>query len=448
MLNFFMNCPKNLSEWFYLIKKWFKRILPGRILKIYYIFFPFFSKIIFNIPSKNIILIGITGTDGKSSTVLITAKILKEAGYKVGFSSSIFFSDGEKERINDLKVTMPGRFFMRRLLKQWIQNGCQIGIIEVTSEGIKQERHRYIDFDILLLTNITPEHLEAHGGFLNYKNTKAKIFKALASTVKKGFPKTIIVNGDFKECLEFLNYNAEQKFTYGIINQNVDLKASILECDLKNTKFILSNKKNKIEIKTSLIGPFIIKNILAAATIAYYCFNVEFEKIKKAIEKIPTIPGRFEIVSSEPLVIVDYAHTVFAVEELLKFLRKNWNGKIIHVFGAAGGGRDKWKRPVLGKLSEMYTDFTILTEENSFDDSTEKILNDILLGFSNKDRVEVISNRKKAIRKGLSMVKKDTLLLVTGKGCETVIMGPYGRKIPHNDKEVILSFLKHEKSSG
>lgn len=437
--------PQTFSEWIYLIKKWLKKFLPQKILKIYYSFFPFFGHIFASFPSRKIILVGVTGTDGKSSTVFLSAKILQEADYKVGFTSSILFGNGEKEWINEKKLTMPGKFFFPQFLKKLVENKCQFGIIEVTSEGIKQERHRYIDFDLLLVTNITPEHIETHGGFLNYKETKAKIFKNLYLNFVKGFPKTIIVNADCKESLDFLNYQADQKFKFAISNQEADFKALPLECDFQKTKFILKDNKDSIEIKTSLAGPFIMKNILAATAIAR-CLKAPFSKIKSAIEKISLIPGRFEIISWEPFAIVDYAHTVFAFEELLKFVRKNWREEIIHIFGAAGGGRDRWKRPILGKLSEFYTDFSILTEENSFDDPVEEILNDILKGFSKSNRVEIIPSRKEAIKKGLSIAKRDNLLLVTGKGCETVIAGPFGKRIPHNDKEVILSFLKnHEK---
>lgn len=435
------NFPSNLNEWLYCIKKWLKKILPQQILKIYYLLFPFIGCILFAFPSHKIRIIGVTGTDGKSSVVIFISRILREAGYRVGFSSSIFFGDGEKEYLNEKKVTMPGRFFIQQFLKRLVKNKCQYAVIEVTSEGIKQQRHRCIDFDCLIITNITKEHIESHGGFENYKKAKAEIFQNLKFTFSKGVPKTIIVNADCPESIKFLQYPANRKLKFGIRERSADVKATIIHNDLEKTEFFLSDNKESIKITPPLYGPFIVENVLAAATIAR-AFGIEFSIIKSAIERIQLIPGRFEIISRKPFVIVDYAHTVFAFKKLLEYLRNYYQGRIIHVFGAAGGIRDKWKRPVLGKLSEKYTNFSILTEENSFDEPTEKILEEIKKGFQDLSRVLIIPVRQEAIKKAISLMKKDDLLLVTGKGCETVIVGPFGRKTPYNDKETILSLLK------
>lgn len=429
----------------YILLNWLKfrikKILPPFILKGYYLFFPFFGNLIFKFPSEKIPLIGITGTDGKSSTVLITKEVLKKAGYKVGFTSSVLFGDGNKEYTNERKVTMPGRFFLQKFIKELVDNGCNFGIIEVTSEGIKQERCRLINFDIVVFTNITPEHIESHGGFEKYKEAKYQIFRNLYKNrkKKKDVSKIIIINNDCFICQSVLEYSADLKITFGF-NQKADIQGKLLKSTFEKNEIFIRSSQEEITIQSRLGGPFIAENILASAAIVQ-ALKIPLNLFKNAVEKINDIPGRFEIISKKPFIIVDYAHTVAAVRKLLKFCRMNWRGEIIHIFGAAGEIRDKWKRPVLGQLSEFYTDFTILTEENPFEEPNEKILNEIKMGIQDQKRVLIIPSRKEAIQKGISLMKENSLLLITGKGCEEVIVGPFGKRTPHNDKKVVLSIL-------
>lgn len=449
--------PQNFKELFFLFKKFVKKILPPRVLWWYFSLYPTIGNFVFKKPSRKIKLIGITGTDGKSSTVIFMARILKEAGYKVGFSSSVFFSDGDKEYSNNEKMTMPGRFFMQKFLYQLVKNKCDWGVIEVTSEGIKQKRHLFIDFDVALVTNIKPEHIESHGGFDNYKNAKATIFKTIHRSFRKNIPKTIIVNIDDDEAKNFLSFSAEKKLTFSIRNHDASIRAEIIENNLTRNKFRVKYKLGsfitskspspdifwaEFIINSRLGGPFIVENALAAIVVAKN-LGISDSICKSALEKIKVIPGRFETVSQKPFIIIDYAHTVAALTMLLSFVRKNWQGNIIHIFGAAGGGRDKWKRPRLAEISEKYTNLSILAEENSFDESTEQILKEIWYGFKNKDRIFIIPERSEAIQKGLELANKDSLILATGKGCETVIAGPLGRKFPYNDRDTILCLLSN-----
>ncbi len=414
-------------------------MLPRPLLNLYFSFYPFVGSVIWARPSRNLNIVGITGTDGKSSTVIFTARILREAGYKAGFFSSVAYSDGDTEQPNTFKMTMPGRFFMQRFLKNLVEHQCNFGVIEVTSEGIKQKRHLFIDFDTVAITNLKPEHIESHGGFNRYKEAKATIFKDLMKNFRKKFPKTIVVNADDDESKEFLNFDADQKITFGIKN-GAAIHAEQIQSSLFETRFTIRSKSHTLPIQMKLGGPFFVENAIAAVAIAQG-FGTPLATSISALEKISHLPGRFEIVSKNPLVIVDYAHTVAAVEEVLSFIKKNWGGRIVHVFGAAGGGRDKWKRPHLAALSEQFSDLSILTEENPFDEPTELIMKDIYDGFKDKKRVLSIPDRREAVKKALSLNEKNTLFLFTGKGCETVIAGPRGTKKPYNEKEAVLQCL-------
>lgn len=434
--------PKTYGELIFYCKKILKKVLPSSLLNLYFYLFPFIGNIIFRHPSRKIKIIGVTGTDGKSSTVIFIARILKSAGYKVGFFSSVLFSDdGIKEEKNHFKMTMPGRFFMQKFLASLVKNKCDFAVLEVTSEGIKQKRHLFIDFDVAVCTNIKPEHIESHGGFAQYKKAKSRLFENLKHGFRKEIEKIIVVNGDDAEARTFLTYDADKKITFGFSDKNSIhgkiLKSSILE----NIIRIAMAGKEDVIIELKEGGPFISQNVLAAVAVAY-SLGIDVSISKRALETNPSIPGRFEIVSKNPCIIVDYAHTVTAVEKILSFVRQEWNGKIVHIFGAAGGGRDKWKRPKIAELSEKYTDFSILTEENSFDEPTENILEDILNGFKNKDRVKIIPKRTEAVADAIQRSDNATLLLFTGKGSETVIAGPLGRKIPYNEKEIIWQLLK------
>jgi UDP-N-acetylmuramoyl-L-alanyl-D-glutamate--2,6-diaminopimelate ligase len=336
-------------------------------------------------------------------------------------------------------MTMPGRFFIQKFLANLIKNKCDFAVLEVTSEGIKQKRHLFIEFDIVVCTNIKPEHIESHGGFAHYKQAKSRLFNNLKRGSHKKLEKIIIVNNDDTETRSFLVYDADKKITYGFGDQN-SIRGKIVKSSLSENVMRISGKDDII-IKLNNGGPFVLENALAAMAVAY-SLDIDIAIVKQALEAGSLIPGRFEIVSKNPYIIVDYAHTVAAVEKILSFVRHQWTGTIIHMFGAAGGGRDKWKRPKLAELSEKYTDFSILTEENSFDEPIENILEDILNGFRNKERVKIIPKRKEAAAEAIKRSDDATLLLCTGKGSETVIAGPLGRKIPYNEKETIWQLLK------
>jgi UDP-N-acetylmuramoyl-L-alanyl-D-glutamate--2,6-diaminopimelate ligase len=382
--------------------------------------FPLIAYLRYGDLGKRMTIIGITGTDGKSSTVILTASILRNAGHTTAHWSSISYSDGTTETPNTLKKTTPGRGGLHAFLHNAVLNGCSHAVVEITSQGIAQHRHRGISFALVGITNITPEHIEAHGGFEQYRNTKLKIVRALSHAKNMGL---VIEESAYRSVLSLLPTSAHVH-AVALNAPSQLLEITCTEATLFSTRCTVSTAHEARTCTTSFGGPFTAHNIAFASTIATLC-GVTLAHICSAIEACKMIPGRCEVIRSDPLVIVDYGHTLHALSTLLPFVRAHTAGKLVHVFGAAGGGRDRYKRPELAKLSETYTDVSILTEENSFDEPIEQIHADIATGFSSTRTVQRFKKREDAVLYAMSLITNPTdTLLLTAKGSETVIAGP------------------------
>jgi len=406
------------------MKELLKKFIPPFLLNWYHYILALLGVIFYCFPSRKIKIIGVTGTNGKTTVVNLTTKILEEAGYKVVSLSSIKFKIGEREWPNTLKMTMPGRFQIQKFLRQAVASGCKFAVLEVTSEGIKQHRHRFINFDTAVFTNLTPEHIEAHGGFENYKKAKGKLFQATKNIH--------IINIDDENANYFLQFPAKKKYTYGLNKGDI-------------------NAKN-FQFKLQLIGDFNVYNALAAAC-AGVSQGVNLEICKKVLEMVGSIPGRMEEVISQPFkVFVDYAFTPNALEKVYQTLNNlkpktyNLKPKLICVLGACGGGRDKWKRPVLGEIAAKYCDEVIVTNEDPYDENPYQILSMIKSGISKSQfptsNFYEILDRREAIRKSLALAKPGDVVIITGKGCEPWICVAGGKKIPWDDREVVKEEFK------
>ena len=406
------------------MKELLKKFIPPFLLNWYHYILALLGVIFYCFPSRKIKIIGVTGTNGKTTVVNLTTKILEEAGYKVASLSSIKFKIGEREWPNTLKMTMPGRFQIQKFLRQAVASGCKFAVLEVTSEGIKQHRHRFINFDTAVFTNLTPEHIEAHGGFENYKKAKGKLFQATKNIH--------IINIDDENANYLLQFPAKKKYTYGLNKGDI-------------------NAKN-FQFKLQLIGDFNVYNALAAAC-AGVSQGVNLEICKKVLEMVGSIPGRMEEVISQPFkIFVDYAFTPNALEKVYQTLNNlkpktyNLKPKLICVLGACGGGRDKWKRPVLGEIAAKYCDEVIVTNEDPYDENPYQILSMIKSGISKSQfptsNFYEILDRREAIRKSLALAKPGDVVIITGKGCEPWICVAGGKKIPWDDREVVKEEFK------
>ena len=378
------------------MKTLIKKFIPPFLLDWYHLSLAFLGAILYGFPAQKLKVIGVTGTNGKSTVVNLATKVLEEAGFKVASLSSIKFKIGPKEWQNSLKMTMPGRLKLQKFLRQAVIANCQYAVIEVTSEGIKQHRQRFIDFEVAVLTNLTPEHIESHGSFEKYREAKGKLFQACQ--------KIHIINRDDPNAEYFLQFPAKKKIIYG--------------------------GRTSVKLNLKLLGEFNYYNALAALQIGL-SQGIGLETGKKALEKAEGIPGRMEVICREPYsVIVDYAHTPDALEKVYETI----TGRKICVLGACGGGRDKWKRPELGKIAEKYCDEIILTNEDPYDESPEKILEDIKKGAPSAQK---ILDRREAIRKALGLAKPNDTVIITGKGSEPWMCVAKGKKIPWDDREIV-----------
>ena len=409
------------------MKSLLKKIIPESMLSYYHLLLAWLGAVIYGFPSKKLIVIGVTGTNGKSTVVHLATEILERAlilrRSKVASLSSIRFKINENEWPNMLKMTMPGRFKLQKFLKQAVKMGCKYVVLEITSEGIKQHRHRFIDFDGAVFTNLTEEHIEVHKGFENYKKAKGRLFEALQKSKKKN--KFSVINIDDRYADYFSNLvGSVKKYTYGIKTEEADVTPK------------------KIALQVSLIGEFNIYNTLAAACIGL-SQGILVNRIVEILKSVKEIPGRMELIINEPFrVYVDYAHTPDSLEKVYKTLGKD----LICVLGSCGGGRDRWKRPIMGKIAGQYCDKIILTNEDPYDEDPSQILSQIKSGISSSkfqisNLFETI-DRREAINKALSLAKKDDIVVITGKGSESWICIERGRKIPWDDRRVVREEYK------
>ncbi len=407
-----------------------KGVIPAWIFRflqpVYHWLLAFVAALVYRFPSRKIFILGVVGTKGKTSTIEIINAIFQEAGYKTASVSSLRFKiDNESEK-NKYKMTMPGRFFIQRFLRKAVSAKCQYAILEMTSEGAMQHRHKFIKLNSLIFTNLSPEHIEAHGSFEKYREAKLKLFKALEKSKEKR--RFIIVNEDDPASHLFLNFNIPEQIKFGLksVSDYKLLKDGII--------FTIDNET----IQSKLSGEFNLYNILAAIAFAK-SQAIGIATIKSALEKFSGIEGRMENIDEgqDFKVVVDYAHTPDSLEKVYEFLQASQK---ICVLGAAGGGRDKWKREKMGKIASKHCNQIILTNEDPYDEDPGEIVQNIAKGISAD--YEIIMDRREAIAKALASAKTGDAVIITGKGSEPWIMGPKGTKIKWDDREACREELK------
>jgi UDP-N-acetylmuramoyl-L-alanyl-D-glutamate--2,6-diaminopimelate ligase len=402
------------------IKGLIKKLIPKFLLRIYHYKLALLGAFLYGFPGydKKLKIIGVTGTSGKSTTVDFITRILEESGKNVASISSIRFKAGGKEWANKYKMTMPGRFVIQKFLRMAKNVGCEYVVLEVTSEGIRQFRHNFIKFDTAVFTNLTPEHIESHGSFENYRNEKLKLFKTTKNIH--------VVNIDDKNSKYFSDIPARKKISFSLKEaKNIDTKNDT-SFDLKGIKF-----------KLNMLGKFNIYNALAAISTAN-AYGISLDICKNALEKAKGISGRMEIISESPVkVIVDYAHTPDQLEAVYKTFKDE---KLICVLGSCGGGRDKWKRPVLGEIAGKYCKEVIVTNEDPYDENPSDIINQVAETAGHN--AKKVQDRKEAINNAIKSAKAGDVVIITGKGSEPWMCLEDGTKIPWDDRQVARDALQ------
>lgn len=402
------------------------------------------ANLVYRFPSKGMTIIGVTGTNGKTTTSNIIAQGLKHSGKKVFMFTTVNIILGDKTFLNESKMTSPDAFELQKWFAIAKQEGCEIAVIETASHGIKMHRIWGLDYDISVLTNITQDHLDLHKTMDDYVNTKLEIFKKLMYYERKPWiKKTGIINLESEYADKFLDQTYDSLYTYGFW-WSANIKASNIKNLQDSMKFRIDIPGQNMEISTCLRGRFNIANILAAVGVLISLWT-EKKLIEEAIWKVRGIPGRMEEVKSMDgfSVFIDYAHTPDALEKVLNTLQEikgTW--KIITVFWACGD-RDTTNRPKMGQSVSQNSDVVILTQDDDYTELPQDIIKDVLPGVNRKEWEDfwVIVDREEAIRTALVMAEKWDIVLIAGKGDEHVRVTNNGL-VPWHDKTLVEKILK------
>jgi len=418
-----------------------KKLIPAPLLSAYHWLWATAATVLYRNPSRQLVVVGVTGTKGKSTTTELIAHILREQGYVVASASTIRFCIGNTVERNMFKMTMPGRLFMQRFLRRAVAAGCTHAVVELSSEGAKQYRHKGIELNALVFTNLAPEHIESHGSFEAYRAAKLSLAQAVARSPKR--PRILVANLDDAHGQQFLNFDVEVKAGYKL----ADVESH--QADDRSVRFVWRGEVFSVPLP----GEFNLYNCLAALTVCE-ALGVPLGVTKRALEHAPTVEGRAQrIERGQPFdVVVDYAHTMESLTALYETFKHK---RIIAIIGATGGGRDTSKRAQRGSLAERYADLTIITNEDPYDEDPQAIMQALASGFSNK-KPQLVLERRAAIAEALAIAlswskgspldkprgqQNSVAVLLTGKGTDPYIMGPRGSKQPWSDAAVAAEEL-------
>lgn len=431
-----------------------KRFIPPGFLDAYHRLLAWAAAAWYRHPSQSLLVVGVTGTNGKSTTVRLIADLLAGDGHLVGCTSTAELQVGKRRWLNDTKMTMPGRFALQRLLRQMVDAGCWAAVVETSSQGIVQHRHRGITYDIVVCTNLTPEHIEAHGGFVAYRAAKGQLFSHLTVQPRKTLggktiPRVSVVNLDDGQASYFLQFAADRKigFTrqarYDLTGVD-ELRAEALAVGPLGSRWRLRG----VEFTLPLLGAHNVENALAAVAVGHAA-GLALPAMAAQLARARTVPGRLEFITAgQPFrVIVDYAPEPVGVGKLYETLALlGGGGRTIHVLGSTGGGRDAARRPVLGRLAGQHADVVVVTNEDPYDDDPQVIIDEVAAGareVGKRDGVDLftILDRRTAIAHALREALPGDTVVVTGKGCEQAMAVSGGHLLPWDDRRVIREEL-------
>ncbi len=427
----------------------------NRFKKIYHFFISFLCYWYYGRPGRKMIVIGVTGTKGKSTTCRFIASVLEQTGEKVGVMSTVEFQDGNRRWLNDKKMTMLGKGEIHKMMATMLQNGCRYAVIETSSEGILQYRHFGLHYDICVFTNLGTEHQERHGGFERLRADKGKIFAGLKRTsdkiiAGKKIKKAIIVNTDDKNAEYFLQFEADQKIGYGyndqyLLDKKDFLCARLISSNDRKTEFEVNN----FSYVLNLAGVFNVYNALAAVATGKI-LGISENKIAEGISNVKKVEGRMEFIDEGQKfkVVVDYAHESMSLTALFETLRRTvGENKVIGVIGSDGGGRDKGKRFQMGEISGKLCDYVVVTDVNCFDEDPKEIAEMIAEGARAAGKKEgenlfIETDRFNGIKKAIKLAHDGDAVAITAKGTEPCIVVANGNKISWDDREVSRKILK------
>ncbi|MBO1004932.1 UDP-N-acetylmuramoyl-L-alanyl-D-glutamate--2,6-diaminopimelate ligase [Pseudogracilibacillus auburnensis] len=366
-------------------------------------------------PTQHLKLIGITGTNGKTTTSHLIDKICRDNDKKTGLIGTIQMKIGD--RTLETKNTTPDSIVLQSVFHEMVEEKIDTAIMEVSSHALVQGRTNGCDYDIAVFTNLTQDHLDYHHTMDEYKRAKGLLFSKLGNSYLDSQPKFAVLNIDDQASYDYIEQTTAHIITYGIDRQ-ADFRASDIKIESTGTSFTLHSPFDKREIRLQLMGKFNIYNALAAIATAFIC-NISIAAIVKSIENAEGVPGRFEPVfgGQDFPVIVDYAHTPDSLENVLKTISQFSTNRIITIVGC-GGDRDATKRPLMAEISCKYSAISIFTSDNPRSEDPDSILQDMESGAVGDDYL-IVPDRKEAIGVAVKMAEPGDVILIAGKGHET-----------------------------
>jgi UDP-N-acetylmuramoyl-L-alanyl-D-glutamate--2,6-diaminopimelate ligase len=429
-----------------MLKIFFKRLLPAAWVSQYHKQLARLAAWRHHYPAEQLIVIGVTGTKGKSTTSNLLWHLLTAAGYTVGMATTANFRIGETHWLNASKMTMLGRTQLQDLLAQMVQAHCQYAIVETSSEGIKQWRHLGIHYDVVVWTNLFPEHLDAHGGFENYKAAKLSLFDHLVQSPTKvvngqRIPKAAVLNGDSEYYPEF----AENAVTPVKIvwSQCGNSNAHVQITDLAERTDGLDFQLAGYQFSSQLLGAWSIENIASAIGVGL-TQGLSYPQLAEGLKTFAGAPGRMELITAGQnfTVVVDYAYEPVSLELLYSFWRKlRPNNKLITLISSTGGGRDLSRRFANGKVAGRLCDYVIVTDEDPYDDDPQLIIDQVAEGVTAAGKqldlnVWKLPDRRVAMATAFRLAQLGDVVFLTCKGVDQKICRAKGKKEPWDDRTV------------
>lgn len=417
-----------------------KKVLPSNLVRPLLPYWHFsragISNLRYGFPGRGLKVIAVTGTNGKTTTVNYLASILMAAGYKVGVSTTAVFRIGKKQWDNELNMTVTNPFALHKLLRRMKQAKVDWVVLEVTSIALHQRRLMGVPIDTAVMTNLSQDHLDYHQSMKRYASAKAKLLKQAKHTV--------VLNKDDQWFEFFKKYTSNKRLlTYGAgADCDVGVQKASLRAHGSKVLVRLGTQKALWELK--LAGKFNVYNAMAAATAAM-AHDIGIEHVTKGLEALDNVPGRMESVEAGQSysVIVDYAHTPDAMENVFETLRPLTRGRLIAVFGSAGD-RDRRKRPLMGQIASELCDVAIVTDDEPHTENPAQIRRSILKGAhhsGSKAKVVEVADRKDAIKEAFKLAKRGDTVAILGMGHQKFRAMNEG-KVEWDDRAVARDLLK------
>ncbi|NLM51381.1 MAG: UDP-N-acetylmuramoyl-L-alanyl-D-glutamate--2,6-diaminopimelate ligase [Firmicutes bacterium] len=400
----------------------------------------------YDYPAKNLVLTGVTGTNGKTTTTYLIDALLKSAGAATGLIGTISYHIRGREY--PAFATTPEASDLQYYLHKMLEAGVTHVTMEVSSHALAWGRTIGCDFDTVVLTNITEDHLDFHETFAHYLESKSKLFAWLGSMPVKGKRlRRAVINGDDLHWQHLADQTPAEVLLYGL-SPHCHVRASNVRVMQDGVRYRLDTPVGGLTIQLKMTGLFSVYNSLAAVAVGLL-EGLGLGHIKAVLEEIPGIPGRFELVDAgqDFTVIVDYAHTPDGLENILRAVREFAQAKVITVFGC-GGERDRSKRPLMGEVAGMYSDYCVVTSDNPRGEDEWQIIQEILPGLEkemSKEQYVVLPDRREAISHALNLARKNDVVVIAGKGHETQqIFRDYA--IPFDDRQVVRELLQRRRT--